>query len=184
MYNQFVKKYAHDIQVSLTDLIEKGCKSIQHFDINCSILKDYNYTPIQTSEEYLDLFEKLIQMRGPVLYIFEITSTFSKDGIIEAITAFSKSERTKNTPAIKSQIPDSNILYIGKVEKDFWGRIVTHFGYNKSNGTQGLQLFHWAPPLGLQLKLTAIEFQQSATSVIGILEKNLAKDLQPILGKH
>lgn len=40
------------------------------FDIDCSDLKDYLNNNILESEEYSELFNRLRQMRGPVLYWF------------------------------------------------------------------------------------------------------------------
>ena len=85
---------------------------------------------------------------------------------------------------MKKSINDSRILYVGKVKRHFWGRLIQHLGYYKVNRTQGLQLYYWAKELNLNLKVTVIEFEPEMIDLMEVLESALAKKLKPILGKH
>ncbi|WP_304342930.1 hypothetical protein [Chryseobacterium koreense] len=130
------------------------------------------------------MFSELNEMSGPCLYFFEITSDHLSSDIIDRIKIYSKTENSKAIPAIKKTIPESNVLYVGKVKGNFWGRLIQHMGYYKVNRTQGLQLFYWAKELDLSLKLTVMEFESEMIDIMEVLESGLAKRLKPILGKH
>ena len=74
-------------------------------------------------------------------------------------------------------------MYVDKVEIGFWGRLVTHLDYNQSPKTAGMQLFHWyKPELYGDIKLNYIVFDDDIKHLI--LEKQLAKDLKPLVGKY
>lgn len=95
-------------------------------------------------------------------------------------------ENYRNTSSYKSKYLDtSKILYVGKVEKDFWGRIVTHLGYNKTPKTAGMQLHYWyeIENFGV-LTLSYIEFDDSMKYLITILEKQLALQVNPLIVKY
>ncbi|WP_170062701.1 hypothetical protein [Polaribacter filamentus] len=48
-----------------------------------------------------------------------------------------------------------------------------------------MQLFHWyKPELYGDLKLNYIVFEENMKHLIVILEKQLAKELQPLIGKY
>jgi hypothetical protein len=76
------------------------------------------------------------------------------------------------------------VLYVGKVKKVLWGRVIQHLGFSKTAGTQGLQLYHWARGLSLELKLTVLEFEANMADLLPLVEKAVAKQLKPLLGKH
>lgn len=74
---------------------------------------------------------------------------------------------------------------MGKVEIGFWGRLVTHLGYSQSPKTAGMQLFHWYKPEVFDaLKLNYIVFEENMKHLIVILEKQLAKELEPLIGRY
>lgn len=183
-YLHLSKKIAQEESSPVMHISQKGYKQMKEFNISCGTLEDLTNKAIQHEESFKEMFQEIMELKGPVLYIFEIMSNFDADFIIKKITDFRNSLNWKATPAIKRQIPDSNILYVGKVKKNFEGRVYQHLGYYKVQATQALQLFHWAKELKLELKLTAIEFEPDATEFLSILEKGFAKKLQPILGKH
>jgi hypothetical protein len=88
--------------------------------------------------------------------------------------------------AIKNKFlnQDTNTLYVGKVKKDFWGRLATHSGWATSPKTAGLQLAFWYnfenfPPI----KLNYITFEKEMDDFVSILEIELAKELKPLIGK-
>jgi hypothetical protein len=63
--------------------------------------------------------------------------------------------------------------------------LVTHLVYSQSPKTAGMQLFHWyKPEIFGDLKLNYIVFEENMKHLIVILEKQLAKELQPLIGKY
>ena len=182
--NDSIKEIAQNAAEPLLNISKNGAKLIKHFDIRCSQLKDYNYEPIQDSENFKLLFNDLQEMTGPCLYFFEITSEHSSYEIVNKIKEYSITPSPKTTPAIKMTIPDSKFLYVGKVKRFMWGRLIQHFGYYKVRLTQGLQLFYWTQELNLTIRLTVLEFEPEMINLMEVLENELAKQLKPILGKH
>ena len=183
-YSKIVQEIAQKEIAPMLRIAEHGCKQVCDFDIDCSDLQDYNNNDIRKSPEHEVLFEKLAKITGPVLYVFEIISDTSSKNIVESITSYSKSANSKTIPAIKLSYPDTRTLYVGKVTKNFWGRVIQHLGFYKVTGTQGLQLYYWARPLKLKLRLTAIEFDKDTCGLMAVFERSLADRLKPILGKH
>jgi carbamate kinase len=65
-----------------------------------------------------------MQIKGPVLYWYEITSSHSNNDIIRALKEY-KQKRQRVTPVIyKNYNRRTNILYVGKCKENFWGRII------------------------------------------------------------
>lgn len=79
----------------------------------------------------------------------------------------------------------SNVLYVGKVKKNFWGRLATHAGWATSPKTAGLQLRYWYDfdkyPV---LQLNYITLDTSLSDFVSILELELAKKLKPLIGRY
>lgn len=69
--SELLSKFLSDTISSLEKVSKEGPASEFIFDIDCSDLKDYLNNNILKSEEYSELFNRLCQMRGPVLYWFE-----------------------------------------------------------------------------------------------------------------
>ena len=184
-YSNLAKVRAAQEFISVEKIKSNGSKQIKEFHIDCSKLEDLTGQDIRLADNFRDMFNQLSEIVGPVVYVFEIISEFNSSQIVNCINTFSSDSLiSKATPAIKKTLPESKILYVGKVKKKFSGRLYQHLGYYKVRGTQGLQLFHWAKPLNLQIKLTVIEFENDATEIISILENKFANRLKPLLGKH
>lgn len=179
-----IKEISGNAVIPLLNVSKKGAKRKKEFYINCSELEDYNHIDITDSEKHKLMFSELKEMNGPCLYYFEITSNNLTAEIIKKIKEYSSTENSKSIPAIKSTIPESKFLYVGKVKRHFWGRLIQHLGYYKVNRTQGLQLYYWAKELNLNIKLTVLEFEPEMINLVEVLENDLAKYLKPILGKH
>ena len=138
-------------------------------------------------------FRALKDIKKPVLYWFELVSSDKnkvvRDAFIEGYREPIKEGLItpyRNTSSYKKAYsPTSTTLYVGKVEIGFWGRLVTHLGYSQSPKTAGMQLFHWyKPELYGDLKLTYIVFEENMKHLIVILEKQLAKELEPLIGRY
>ena len=147
---------------------------------------------VNISEDIVE-FRALKDIKRPVLYWFVLTSSDNNKAIRDAFIndyrePIKKGSITpyRNTSSYKKAYSStSTTLYVGKVEIGFWGRLVTHLGYSQSPKTAGMQLFHWyKPELYGNLKLNYIVFEENMKHQIIILEKQLAKKLQPLIGRY
>lgn len=182
------------INSALSNYLESESKKNLQFNIDCSKLNNkFINEDIRHSEEFKAIFDKLIEIQNcPCLYIFEIESDTTTNEIIERLKNFGANTE-KVIPKLKKIIPEnSKTLYVGKVNKMLWGRLITHLGYhtlkNKGNRktsiNHGLQLHYWAKELSLQLKFIVIPFEEDMKDILPVLEKKLANNLKPIIGKH
>jgi len=150
--------------------------------IDCSTLADLEAL---YSNRYKAIFNIKYNITGPALYWFEIESQTETRCIIENINKYKLVSGYKAVPAIRKSINhDTKILYVGKVKRDLWGRIVQHLGFYHVNRTQGLQLVHWCSGLDLNLILHIYEFEDEMAGLMPIIENGMAKHLNPLLGKH
>jgi hypothetical protein len=185
MTKTLIKNISKNMIDSLLNVSENGFKKEYEFEINCESLKDYNNIDIRESFEFASVFRKLKELNGPVLYWFEILSDIDNENIRKRIRDYSNSNNSKVTPAMKKYYdPKSKCLYVGKVKKAVWGRMIQHLGFYKVQRTQGLQLFYWSKGLNLKLKVHLYEFEQEMADLISIFEIELAKQNKPIVGKH
>lgn len=185
MVESIISKATVTLISELENLTNNGVKQQYSFHINCDELLDYSQIDIRFSERFKEQFEHIRKLTGPVLYWFEIKSGVNNQDIRNRIIEYSQSSNAKAIPALKKHFdPDSNCLYVGKVKKAIWGRIIQHLGYYKVNQTQGLQLFHWAKGLNLILEIHLYEFEEGIEDIISIFEIELAKHKKPIIGKH
>lgn len=182
--NNQIKEIAKNAMFPLQNVSKNGAKNIKEFHFSCSELEDFNHIDITKSEKYSKIFDEMKEMVDPCAYYFEIQTNHLTEEIIASIRKYSESENSKSIPAIKKTIPESKILYVGKVKRHFFGRFIQHLGFYKVNKTQGLQLFYWAKELGIDLKLTVMEFEPEMINLMEVVENDLAKQLKPILGKH
>lgn len=183
--NEFIKQVSKKIINNLQSVKENGEKNYFSFEVDCGTLNDYNNVDIRNAEEFKNIFEELKSMNGPVLYWFEILSENMPEQIRDAITIYRNTENSKATPALKNKFDNnSKCLYVGKVKRGFWGRIIQHLGFYKVNGTQGLQLFYWAKSIKLKVKIHVYEFENDMSDLVSIMELELANKLNPIIGKH
>lgn len=153
---------------------------------NCGDLNEIHLVEdIRSSAEYIELFNKLKNIKGPVLYWFKMDSDDLTSEAYKAIKSYKTSGSSRAVPFLKNNCPpNSEYLYIGKVKRYFWGRIVQHLGYANDPRTQGLQLFHWAKELDLKVDLYAIEFDKDMVDLIGVVEALTARQFNPITGYH
>lgn len=155
------------------------------YDFKCSELQDWNEIDIRQSLEHKEFFTKLEEFNGPVLYFFEIISIQDSGSIRDCMAKYKYLKDSKSVPALKKNYTkDSRILYVGKVKRNFYGRVIQHLGYYKVARTQGLQLFYWAKEIGLDIRLHAYHFEPEMHDLVSIFELKFARDLKPITGKH
>lgn len=165
-------------------------------DIDCSLLPETNTDGKELPEEIKrNIFSHLHQFdqteievnKCPAVYIFELCNEQDRERVIKAFEKVKdQKEINRSFPALRNKIPQSKYLYVGKVEREVGGRIVTHLGYYQSNYNHGLQLAYWAKELNppLKLNLHVLRFKEDFRDYIAAMEVIMAKELQPIIGKH
>jgi hypothetical protein len=169
----------------LEDVRANGVKKELSFTISCRDLDDFNRDDIRQSDKFKQIFNQLKDVNGPTLYWFEIISETDTKKVINALANYKASANSKATPALKTKINyDSKTLYVGKVKRKFWGRLIQHLGFFKVDATQGLQLFYWAKDLSLDLKINILEFDNNMADIMPVVEYTFAKRFQPLVGKH
>jgi len=183
--NAKIKETADNLMEQLHHVSENGAKTYFHYDFDCTLFQDWYLSDIRHSNEHKELFENLGKITGPVLYWFEILPPSTNEDVRNAISIYKHSNDSKSVPSLKSKFSrESNILYVGKVKRNFWGRVIQHLGFYKVKRTQGLQLYHWAKSLNLKLRLHAYQFEPGMEDLVAIYELKFARMLKPITGKH
>ena len=78
----------------------------------------------------------------------------------------------------------TNTLYVGKVEKNIWGRLAVHSGWGSSPKTAGLQLHYWYDFESYgNLVFNYIVLDEKLKYFVEVLEKEMRCKLKPLIGK-
>lgn len=165
--------------------------------IDCSCLSE----PV--CNNILSELEAEKNKRSAAVYWFEIDSPANGvvrkvyDAVLRYKNDFEKSSAaaSKSPERVVSHVPEvcngSNVLYVGKVERNLKKRFKEHLGFGSAS-TASLQLYHWARDIeGVDLKLVFcyILFDRSslgrtALKVMGVMEDYFARQKNPLLGRH
>jgi len=182
--DEFLRDYTSDLINALENVKQNGPKKYVSYVFDCSFFRKYEMEDIRDSREH-DHYQMLLRpISGPTLYWFEILDNFDTELIRLTIKEY-RNRRLKSVPAIKKTYDSSSsVLYVGKVKRYFWNRVIQHLGYYSNHRTQGLQIYHWAREFDLKLKLHVYEFEHEMSNLMGPLEYRLARELKPIIGKH
>lgn len=179
-----LQKYSEELIDALNQVKIGGPKNYITYIFDCSFFRNYTLENIRLSNEHLKYHEILRPINGPCIYWFEIMGNTNPEKIREEISRY-REKNIKSVPAMRKNFDiNSKALYVGKVKKSFWNRIIQHLGYYINDRTQGLQLYHWAEDCNLTLKLHVYEFENEMSNLMGPFEYKLARELRPILGKH
>jgi len=180
----FIEQFCSNAASVFANVSKEGINPAWSIDIDCDILEDYTGTNIEKADQYKNWFAELKKISGPVLYWFQIKSDIDSAAIVDAFNVYKDDPSRKNIPALRNRpYMSSRVLYVGKVEKGIGGRLIQHLGY-KGRKTQGLQLFHWTKGLGLKLELVVLSFPKEMTLFMSIVERAVATELKPLIGKH
>ncbi|OIQ73665.1 hypothetical protein GALL_446940 [mine drainage metagenome] len=180
-----IKKICEKSYKPLQEASIAGSEQYRSYTIDCDKLEDFDDVNIYIDKQYKEMFDELISFACPIVYWFEIISPVSTEAIVKAISKYKGRTIRKAIPAIhKNPNHGTTVLYVGKVMKGFAGRVVTHLGYYKVTRTQGLQLFHWSKELKLILKLHVYSFKKELAPMMIVIERGVADELKPLLGKH
>ena len=185
--DKFIKNKSADISSIFKDVAIKDFVFTKEYEIECNKLKsDYLEINITDSLDFRELFDELKKYEDyPAIYIFKINPEIERDVILKTIKDFDSSTEL-NFPALNNFKENHGVLYVGKVKKSAWGRLIQHLGYHQNRKSHGLQLDSWAKESKLQLdiKFQVVFFEKCMSDYLEILEKELAATYQPILGKH
>lgn len=189
IFSDFIEESIESLKKLQSNILDKQIDSIV---INQTFF-DKDYLNEKNITETIPEFKEIKEIKQPVLYWFELESSDKNQQIREKIECyreplkkdFSHPNYRYTSAYKKSYCSDTKILYVGKVQTGFWGRLVTHLGYNQSNTVAGMQLFHWYDPREFgELKLHYITFDKDMKYLVTVLEKQLAKKFQPLIGHY
>jgi len=178
-----VKEKCAQAAEPLAHVAKAGAEDVHTFIFDIGGLPDFPTRLIRTHPKHKAVFDQLAAIKRPVVYVFEIISATSPKVVRAAAESYRGGDRMM--PAFRSNIEAaSQCLYVGKVKSNFQARIIQHLGFGSTARTQALQLCHWARGLDLQLRLTAFEFRTDMADLLPLLEKSVASQLGPSIGKH
>lgn len=166
-------------KISINGYVKKFNFIIDEKKLNSKYLNDVNIT---SDGDFVSMFQQLQKFNDyPALYFFEINPLLEKNEIIPLIE-----KSHLNIPARNKTVANTGVLYVGKVKRCAWGRLIQHLGYHQQRKSHGLQIDFWANKTSLELKLsyTVIFFDKSTADYIHVLEQALIKSLKPIIGKY
>ena len=184
----FIKNKSKAISENFDHISKNGFLQSISFEIDVNKLdsKYLDKVNITKDGDFSEYFQKMIEYENfPAVYFFEINDTVEKEEIVTLIKKVNE-EFQLNIPAQNYTLKNQGVLYVGKVKSCAWGRLIQHLGYHKNRKSHGLQLDFWAKEIKSELKLkyTVMFFEENIKEDINILERILAKKLNPIIGKH
>jgi len=175
---------AENLKTIANSISEITFKNWYTFSFDCS------YLPVIAAGENCwdepaieDIFYTIQRFKQPVLYWFTICSHHDSKWVYDRVLTARKAVHRK-FPALYEYAGDTNVLYVGKVNRDLASRMITHFGYDERPDQQGLQLFHWARNMGLKLELNCILLPQECKNLTYFFESQLSQELKPLIGKY
>lgn len=184
----FIRNKSRTVSEDFFQISQNGPKIVFSFEIDIKMLdsKYLDKVDITKDGDFAVNFQEMINHEKlPALYFFEINEIIEKSEIITLIKNVNEKFQL-NIPAQNNTSKNKGILYVGKVKSCAWGRLIQHMGYHKNRKSHGLQLDFWAKEIKTELKLkyTVMFFEENIADDISILERILAKSLNPIIGRH
>lgn len=174
---------------AFADVALNSCKRILTFNIDITKLNpDFaDKVNITENSDFLDMFTQLISNENdPAIYYFSINKNIDYP-IIDKILSDAQSENLMlNFPAKNSHNVNKGLLYVGKVKRCAWGRLIQHLGYHQNKRSHGLQIDIWAKKVQLPLNLTytVMFFDKKMEDYLELLESAIALEYKPIIGRH
>jgi len=184
----FIRDKSKTISEDFFHISQNGFKKNFSFEIDVKKLdsKYLDQVDITKDGDFSASFKQMIEYEKlPALYFFEINEIIQKEEIVTLIKNVNEKFQL-NIPAQNHTHKNEGVLYVGKVKSCAWGRLIQHLGYHKNRKSHGLQLDFWAKEIKTELKLkyTVMFFEENIADDINVLERILAKKLNPIIGKH
>ncbi|MCU0433295.1 MAG: hypothetical protein MUC87_07575 [Bacteroidia bacterium] len=160
--------------------------SYDYFELDCGELP----APIwQKGNDEPDKLRTLIDWAArpvkanPCVYRIVWRNNLSQDDILKEFINYKNRKERKTSAVKKNPQAFEQTLYVGKVEKDVCGRIMTHLGYYYNSETAGLQLVGWAKGINLQIAFHIWSFEQGMKDYVGLFERSLDKAYPSLIGK-
>ena len=137
---------------------------------------------------WAELWAKFEKTTNPVVYLFDVLSEHKTQEVYNIIDT-AKNEipsRTFPSTRINNKESESKTLYVGSCAKTLiCQRLFWHTGYYKVGGTQGLQLCHWTRSFtNLMLRVNVLILPYEAQELTAMYEHQIARKMNPIIGKH
>lgn len=186
--DNFIGNTSQNISEIFFNIFRNGSLERFYFTIDAKKLdsKYLDKVNITLEGEFASMFQKLQEYEEyPALYFFQINPRIKSEEIISLIKS-AKTTYNLHIPAENKSSLNSGVLYVGKVKRCAWGRLIQHLGYHQNRKSHGLQMDHWSnrTSLNIELSYTVMFFDKSVADHIHLLEYELAKLLNPIIGKH
>ena len=181
-----IKETCESATKPLAHVAKFGAKEVRTFIFDIDRLPEFPSEGIRTHAAHQTVFDQIAAIKGPVVYVFEIISAHSSETVRAAARSY---DGPRAMPAFRKESKTdytSRVLYVGKVKMKagFLARVIQHLGFWGTEKTQGMQLCHYACGLDLKLELTVFEFEADMADLLPLLEKAVASQLKPLLGKH
>src|SRR5690606_2324988 len=118
-------------EVYLNGALKRFDFLIDEKKLNSKYLNEINIT---SHGDFVPLFQQLQEFDDyPALYFFGINPLLQKTEIISLIE-----NSQLNIPARNKILNNTGILYVGKVKRCAWGRLIQHLGYHQQRKSHGL----------------------------------------------
>lgn len=142
--NHILSGFLSDTISSLENLRKNDVCKEYSCVFKCAELEDYLNHDIRDSVKYCGVFKELMEIKGPVLYWYEIISDHSNDEIMSSLLAYKQQKNHRIIPVLyKGYNRKTTILYVGKCKKKVLGACHSAFGifqYTDNTRTSALSL--------------------------------------------
>jgi len=185
----FIKNKSREISDEFSKIGNTGAVKRFDFAVNENLFSSKYITNVDITKEGSDFYSMFKDLKEyenyPALYIFRINPLLEKNEIISLIQKVNK-EHSLKIPALNFAKKNEGVLYVGKVKECFWGRLIQHLGYHKKRTSHGLQLSYWLSHTSSRpnISFSVYFFKKSTVDYLELLEKLIAKEYNPIIGKH
>lgn len=150
-----------------------------------------NFNPRKQSEKVgISQLNFLEEIKGSIVYVYELVDPNIKKELLNKISTYrsknNKGEHGNDLPRSTAKIPltasdnESNVLYVGSVQKYIHSRTRQHLGVGNPQ-TFALQIKHWAlPNWKFRFYYIHVNNNEATTDI----EAALSNELNPLIGKR
>ncbi len=195
-YKDLRKFHNENIEITSSITINKDfIKSLENdFADFLSLREKSNKIPRKESENFKNSlvakFKKIRNIKDnsnkPTIYWFEIVnnSNLSNEKLYKKFVSSKKTGAGWWTIENKNADLNSNILYLGKVEKNLFGRFLQHLGIGHKK-TSSLKLRKWFNEFDdIDLEFKYIQFDEDILPYLEDFENIYWRYFQPLLGQE
>ena len=164
-------------QISKLDVFETYSLEVNVNNFSTPDFEVVEKERVQPFETFLEPIQKF--KNKPCVYFIEIV-----EGNTNQMRKAYEQLNFKNKAALRKEnvkMFNTKCLYVGKSQKGILHRLKVHFGY-KNTSENGLQLLHWDKSLNLKLKIHIYCFSAELGFLLPLYERQLNKELKPLIG--